>query len=1112
MIRNKKNKFLLYSTTALTFAAIAMPSIAMAAALDVATDTTSATAQADGVNFTGQAHYKIDKIADVISTAVTTTMDNQGQLIVNAAANPIPVTGTTSLALKNVTAGTATTNFAAGVFTHSMTIDGTNPVTITGGLASSNDANSALNFAVDGTLEHQSNLRATITTTGGGTLKSNPASADATIYGQIGTNTASLKAIEVSGAHSTTFREPIFADTLKIANAATKSVTAEKGLTSKTVVLSGANASFIAKDIINVETITTDTANKGKIEIGKNQQINADIAPNGLSLEEISLSNGVAVSFPKHVNAVQLKLGVGSSASIAPGQNIRGASGDASSILSFEGGKQEAGLATQATTIKAGAKDAETTFKDMVIAAKLDIVDNGKIIFEGVDTAGPTDVVKITNAVIPTLNNVNDIDIISTNVTASVQTIDAALGSKEKTFRNITIDTLHPVNFKQDIYADLMELKKNTKVTVADGKKIDATFTTSEPDQGTLSFAGDSNMTKQIGAKGKELASVEAGATTKTSIFAKDVYAKKMKYLGDGNIILKDKVNVFGDIEAGAVGGTLKTEGNASIKDIKAAGANKLASFDLTGSGKVIAGNIAATATNIAKNVELELRNFDTSKQIAIDGAVTNHGIFNIADNQLTVTGAFTAKQGSKTIVPVGLNQAFKVTGTGTFEDKTILSPRFTHRIEDGKDYTLAESSNAFVDPAKLTISQTALVSLTADFTTATKIVGKASVRKLADVTASPLRENAKMLNQFMDSLSPEDALQKTLVAGMQNLVNVADVNKATAKLTANTSVGLSKTIDSMNNNTISIMQNRLAELRNGDDLGVSAGSRYNMFRSGVWFKPFYNTATQNTGGNVASGYKSNTYGAIIGVDKTISDDTIIGVSFAYGKNKIKHADYKEGDRDNSNNYQFSVYGSRDIDRLETDLSLAFTRGNIKGTRDAGLEGGIVNSSYSAWSFRGDAQIGYRMDVGNGLIATPLASLMISRTSEDAYAEKGGNELYNRAVESRGYNNGRIGLGGKLSTTNKLASNWDFTPEVHAKALFDLGSKDHKSTVKLAASSSNINLPTIGSKSSRFGINIGGSVNMYSHESGIQAGISYDAELRKKYVSHTGMLKVKVNF
>jgi outer membrane autotransporter protein len=172
--------------------------------------------------------------------------------------------------------------------------------------------------------------------------------------------------------------------------------------------------------------------------------------------------------------------------------------------------------------------------------------------------------------------------------------------------------------------------------------------------------------------------------------------------------------------------------------------------------------------------------------------------------------------------------------------------------------------------------------------------------------------------------------------------------------------------------------------------------------------------------------------------------------------------------------------------------------------RNIDFLGETASAEYRGVQAQAKVTGGYDIPLQTGVIATPQASLQVSRLQNQSYTET--NSSVNQTVDAQGFNSIESVIGGKL--THELDTGWGpLTADVQAGWLHDYVKSPIVTTASLGGVGYSVNssrLPTNGAQ-----IGLGATLQ---HSDEVSLRLEYDADLRDGYRSHTGLLKIRQSF
>lgn len=281
-----------------------------------------------------------------------------------------------------------------------------------------------------------------------------------------------------------------------------------------------------------------------------------------------------------------------------------------------------------------------------------------------------------------------------------------------------------------------------------------------------------------------------------------------------------------------------------------------------------------------------------------------------------------------------------------------------------------------------------------------------------------------------------------------------------------------------------------------------------------VWVDGFgyYGRQSNRTPG---FGYKGNTWGGLIGTEKSISDAFSLGVGLGYARTGLKKSQFSvkapHTNTTHFDTYMWTLTGSYLCDPwfMDGGVSVGWNRYVGKRYININLLNRKAKASYHGIQCSGFLVSGYQYDYRQFEI-TPFASMFYSYLHMNSYAESGANTL-NLRVKSQNYRYLQSGLGLKVAYPLTTCYG-DYLPEIHTIWLHDfstLGTDVSASFSGLGASAGYWR-----SKGPRFDQNywnIGASVTCYAN-SNLSLLLDYDFERGNHYYTHQGFVELSYAF
>lgn len=275
---------------------------------------------------------------------------------------------------------------------------------------------------------------------------------------------------------------------------------------------------------------------------------------------------------------------------------------------------------------------------------------------------------------------------------------------------------------------------------------------------------------------------------------------------------------------------------------------------------------------------------------------------------------------------------------------------------------------------------------------------------------------------------------------------------------------------------------------------GMSSGD--NIFeRAAMWVQGMFNKSKLDDTSK-AKGFDADSSGIAFGVEKFVTDDTKVGIGYAYTNTDIDgfmrdtdvdtHTAILYGEYKPSNWYVngIATYGWSDYEESK---------------RVAGVG---VKADYDVETLGLQAMTGYDMNF-NGLGITPEAGLRYVHIKQDAYKDSADQRV---SANDSDILTGVIGA--KISKSWELSNGMNIKPEARIAATYDLFNDDVNSVVTLANGSA---YAVDGEALDRFGMEFGAGVTAEVNDN-VELSLGYEGKFRDNYEDHTGLINAKYKF
>ena len=306
---------------------------------------------------------------------------------------------------------------------------------------------------------------------------------------------------------------------------------------------------------------------------------------------------------------------------------------------------------------------------------------------------------------------------------------------------------------------------------------------------------------------------------------------------------------------------------------------------------------------------------------------------------------------------------------------------------------------------------------------------------------------------------------------------NTEYVEHETKKLTPGEKPVAHSVASNVQNQVLSLTANRMA----GGMAGRAGGDEINA-DFGVWAQGLYNKT------RYIGNFDGHSAGIAFGADALIDKVYTIGLGYSFSKSDIDSNDDRDIDIDS---HTVFVYGQYKPSKWFINATLSNTIS--KYTESAVVAGLPVETKYDVNAFGIQGMTGY--DFASG--ATPMVGVRYLHVSTDGYDTLPGyvGDMNSSSVSAVG----GLKYAFQIQNTGEL----ELKPELRAMATYDVISDKNGATVYVPGGTS---YHIAGDRMSRAGAELG--MGVTAEWRGLELSLNYDVQLRKDYLSHTGMLKL----
>ncbi len=596
-----------------------------------------------------------------------------------------------------------------------------------------------------------------------------------------------------------------------------------------------------------------------------------------------------------------------------------------------------------------------------------------------------------------------------------------------------------------------------------------------------LHGSGVKTLNGAVNATLTDIGAVTANATNTT-------FNSGVNFSGNGTLNLASGTTTIGAVTSVPGSGTLTfTGGPLTING----GLSRINTLSLSNNLAVTGNAMAADNLGIGSHAMTTTGTFDTTANTLLNFFVKPGAL----PTDTPVTGSITAT-GIATVV------------AGTRVNMTVDTGVY---VPEGQRYTLVSGGAGSTVGALggLTTTNTALLHFRHDQSVTDKLVVYASRTQMNNAAKQP---NNAAVGTMLDALGASGDKDVTdLQVRLANLMTATEVETMLSTLVPNVSGGSINAAVSVGGSTSTVVNNRVASLREGGDYGsgMAAG---NWAEGGhFWGQVFGSKGDQDRRDNIA-GYDSESYGTVFGVDAEVADSIRAGLAFAYANTDVDGEDINRT-QTNLDSYQISAYGSYELpDNYFLTGQLSYMYSDIDTTRYnvGALAGNNAHADFSSnqYSIRTEVGRDYTVD-GTVLSLTPSGTFNYTYVDLEDYTERGAGGLSLRNVDTDEVQ--ILEFGGNLKAEAKFEDHAGGTiaPNLHAGYRYDVIGDKVATSGRLTGGGATFK--TEGFEPSQHTVNAGAGIK-WTTSSDLEFTVNYDFEHKSDYTEHSGFARAGFKF
>lgn len=291
------------------------------------------------------------------------------------------------------------------------------------------------------------------------------------------------------------------------------------------------------------------------------------------------------------------------------------------------------------------------------------------------------------------------------------------------------------------------------------------------------------------------------------------------------------------------------------------------------------------------------------------------------------------------------------------------------------------------------------------------------------------------------------------------------------------------------------------------EERGMSAGSQGQ--RGNVWGQLLFNTAKRGVAAG-SSPYAADSFGIIAGVDLIGSSTLLVGGAVSWVNSTANGRADLIGSRTRLDSYQATTYftwqpGDLENGGFAVDGQLGFGYNAYRQQRRIDFLGRTARASYDGQQYLGSLRVSDTVPLGDSASLTPYAGLRAIHLRNDGYTERqaGTANMQVRRISVDSLNH-EIGVqGGAIYDTGSGR----FAPSVKLGWIHNYVN----GPIPLTAILGGVTFTSTSTRGPRDGAVLGAGLT-FSRSDRLRIGVQYDGEIRDAFQSHSGTVKLTVNF
>lgn len=479
-----------------------------------------------------------------------------------------------------------------------------------------------------------------------------------------------------------------------------------------------------------------------------------------------------------------------------------------------------------------------------------------------------------------------------------------------------------------------------------------------------------------------DILSINSGSTLTSSA---EISANSILIDADSKLILSDGFSISGTIKGLSNGAGILQLSGVSFAPDEAIGSsdNALADLNIDSDASLnSSNNIYANDITVSGSL-----NFYGADDLQISGNLSGSGsgVINIGSKSQKVGGNLILQSGDSLGIALknGGSGNFTTDGTVTIDSNAKLSITTSSDqgyIASGTQYNIISSASSSsvnaIDSSNISVNGNSsntygLLRFTTESNT-NGLVLNINRLSASEVTSN---KNSQKIYQNLDKIG--SGTSGELLEFQEYLGTASDITTALKQLEPQSSKAIIANSINIVNNSLRSAENRLEKIRLGSN---------EEFKKSFWTQAFGSSATQENAGD-DEGYKANSIGMALGVDKESDNAAITGLALSYARSNIKSLDSTKTNLVDS--YQLNFYGSKNFEKYFFESFGGFAWHQYYSTRAITAIDASANARFSGQTYVAKTKAGMIERLKYGLNLTPEISINFIRNDIGSYSESG---------------------------------------------------------------------------------------------------------------------------